>query len=235
MPSKRLPCPPYNPRVKDLVEQRRKHSPAPSKEDRKAGFRGWFENGYLPHRDEPGLVQFVTFRLADSLPAHLDHEWQPLLQIEDKRAQHIKLENYLDTGKGKCHLRNRRIAELTEEALFYFHQQWYELRAWVIMPNHVHVLFKVGDIPLRRIVESWKSYTAKEANRILRKTGTFWQSGYWDTYIRDPEHERRTIRYIEHNPLKANLVKMAHDWQWSSARYQDNYRRLVIPSRQVPS
>src|SRR6516162_8862476 len=91
--------PPHNPWVRELVAGKRRWSP-PRGENTPPGFRGWHERGYLPHRDEPGLTQFVTFSLADSFPAHLRWEWQALLKVEDDRERRKQLEDYLDKGRG---------------------------------------------------------------------------------------------------------------------------------------
>ncbi len=90
-------------------------------EERSLGFLGWHERGYLAHCDHSGLVQFVTFRLADSMPASRRGEWEHLLVIEDVREKRTKLEEYLDRGVGECHLRDPRVAKLTEDALLHFH------------------------------------------------------------------------------------------------------------------
>jgi hypothetical protein len=103
MPPKRLPSPPYNPELRRVVEGKRAWSVPVKKQHIEQGFRGWYENGYLPHRDEPGLTQFVTFRLADSLPEELRSEWEALWRIEDNRKRRVELERYLDKGRGKCH------------------------------------------------------------------------------------------------------------------------------------
>ena len=198
-PKPRRPGPPRNPGVRDLVETKRRWS-SPSKiENLKQGFRGWHERGYLPHRDEPGLTQFVTFRFTDSFPESLRGEWEHLWKIEDDRQRRAELEAYLDRGRGKCHLRRPEIAGLAEEAVRFFHGERYDLRAWVVMPNHVHAL--------------------------LQRRGAFWQADYWDTYIRDSEHELKTRRYIENNPVKAGLVLdpkrgrgAARDFEMSMAR-----------------
>ena len=79
------------------------------------GFRGWHERGYLPHRDEPGLTQFVTFHLADSLPASLRHEWAALLEIEDDRRRRQSYEAYLDKGRGECVLLQNSRSQLLYE------------------------------------------------------------------------------------------------------------------------
>jgi putative transposase len=231
MKSKRLPAPPYNPGLRELVRGKRASSLPLASDEIQHGFLGWHERGYLPHRDEPGLVQFVTFRLADAFPAPLRAEWESLLKIEDDRRRRIELERYLDKGQGECLLRKPEVAREVEDSLLFRHGVNYELRAWVIMPNHVHVLFRVHDVPMFRVVEAWKGYTAKAVNAILGRKGRFWQDGYWDTYMRDGDHELKTRRYIESNPTKAKLASAAKDWPWGSARFRDRYQRLCVPEK----
>ena len=181
------------------------------------GFLGWHARGYLPHFDAPGVLQFVTFRLDDAFPAHLHAEWGPLFLIEDELERRTRLEAYLDRGHGECWLRRPEIARLVADALRFFDGQRYHLEAWVVMPNHVHVIVEVWQTPLAGLLHSWKRHTAKEANRVLGRLGRFWQREYWDTWIRDEEHRQRTLRYLEDNPLKARLVRDPADWPWSSA------------------
>ena len=231
MNPKRLPSPPYNPAVRDLVQAKRAGSRSLPLEDVKRSFLGWHERGYLPHRDERGLVQFVTFRLADAFPEELRSEWQALLEIEDDRKRQTELEAYLDKGRGECHLRRRDVAAIVEDSLLFRHDVHYELNAWVIMPNHVHILFRVQDVPMSQTIDAWKGFTAKKANRILGRKGQFWQEGYWDTYMRDTEHELKTRQYIENNPTKAKLVAFRKEWPWGSARFRDAYERLCVPPK----
>jgi len=166
-PKPRRPGPPHNPGVRDLVEGKRRWSSPPKPKDAKQGFRGWNERGYLPHRDEPGLTQFVTFRLVDSFPESLRSEWEHLWKVEDDQQRRAELEAYLDRGRGDCYLRRPEIAQLVEDAVRFFHGERYDLRAWVVMPNHVHALFKVDATPMAEILESWKKHTAQKANRLL--------------------------------------------------------------------
>ncbi len=133
--------------------------------------------------------------------------------------RHQQLEAYLDKGRGVCHLRNSEIAALVDSAFRFYHGKHYDLPAWVVMPNHVHALFQVGETPLGKIVKQFKEYTAREANKLLKRRGQFWADDCWDTYMRDAEHELKTRRYIESNPVKAGLVQIAKDWPWSSARF----------------
>src|SRR5206468_2344382 len=88
------------------------------------------------------------------------------------------------------------------------------------MPNHIHALIEVWQTPLGKILEGWKGYTAKQANRILGRDGAFWQEDYFDRYIRDEEHYQRVVRYIENNPVKAGLVRVAAEWLCSSAHFR---------------
>jgi REP element-mobilizing transposase RayT len=204
--------PPHRPRLRGRVTVNRKAQPV-SREDQIKGFRGWHERGYLPHRDAPGLIQFVTFRLADSFPAERRDEWQRLLVIEDQAARRLQLEAYLDLGFGACHLRNPRIAELTANAFKHFDGQRYRLIAWCVMPNHVHVLFETTTRPMSEVIESWKRFIATNANKLLGQKGSFWQEDYWDTYMRDADDEAATVFYIEDNPTKAGMA----NWPWRSA------------------
>lgn len=141
--------------------------------------------------------------------------------MEDNLERHRQLEAYLDKGRGICHLRDPRIAGLVDTAFQFYHRRYFDLRTWVIMPNHVHLLFRVDVIPLGRIIKQLKQYTAREANKLLRRCGQFWAEDAWDTYMRDAAHELKTRKYIENNPVKAGLVKTAKDWPWSSARFRD--------------
>jgi putative transposase len=227
-PIPRRPRPPHNPGVRKLVEGKRRGSSPASVENLKQGFRGWNERGYLPHRDEPGLVQFVTFRLFDSFPEALHSEWEHLWKVEDDRQRRLELEGYLDRGRGGCLLRRPEIAGLVDEAIRFFYGQRYDLRGWVIMPNHVHVLFKVDTTPMAEILESWKKHTAQKANRLLGRRDGFWQIDYWDTYIRDARHEMQARKYIESNPTKVRLVLHQKDWPWSSARFRDQSGALYL-------
>jgi putative DNA methylase len=140
------------------------------------------------------------------------------LETADDSTIRARTEEYLNAGYGACYLRDPRIAHLVETALLHFDGDRYRMIAWVIMPNHVHVLIEVFEVyALCDIVHSWKSYTAKEANRILGRTGHFWFREYFDRYIRDERHFANAIQYIHNNPINAGLVDSAEDWPFSSA------------------
>jgi REP element-mobilizing transposase RayT len=195
---------------------------------------------YLPHwtRDEAWYA--VTFRLWDSLPQHVIESWlferknivktadrmkRPLSEHEKRRLAHLyseRVERYLDAGYGSCYMKNSRVAELVANALQHFDGRRYALAAWCVMPNHVHVVVQpfagktatAGTaVPLTElpgIVHSWKSFTAKEANALLRRSGDFWQAESYDHMIRNSADFHHAVRYVLDNPIKARLK----NWQW---------------------
>ena len=195
----------YHPQMFDPRENagRRKHS-----------------RGYLPHFDVYETTQFVTFRLADSMPQDLLAQWKKELEsgsITDVDLRK-RIEHYLDSGYGSCALRDHRIASLLRETLLKWNGERYELLAWVIMPNHVHILIRLlGRNLLSEIMHSIKSYTAHRSNNILGRTGRFWSVESFDRYIRNADHFCNTVKYIEENPVKAGLCREAADWEFSSA------------------
>lgn len=179
---------------------------------------GWTHRGYLPHFDEPGLVQSVTFRLADSLPAEKIEKWKEERAWQDEESRLQDLQTWLDRGEGACWLRERSCAEAVRNALKFFHRKRYQLLVWCVMPNHVHVLFEtMKGFPLGNVVHSWKMFTARAINRHLQRKGPVWQVDYFDRYIRDEAHFGNEANYIESNPVMAGFVERAEDWEFSSA------------------
>ncbi len=184
---------------------------------------GWYCRGYLPHFDADVITQTATFRLADSVPRDLLNRWQWELRrvtpSDAETALFHRIERCLDSGLGACHLRDPRIGGVVRDALLFFDGKRYALHAWVIMPNHVHTLFTPFEGErLDRILHSWKSFTARKANRILRRDGPFWQRDYYDRYVRDESHFMSIARYIEDNPVAAGLCERREEWEFSSAR-----------------
>jgi REP element-mobilizing transposase RayT len=95
----------------------------------------------------------------------------------------------------------------------------YLLLAWVVMPNHVHVLIEaLPGHPTYSIVSKWKSFSARQANPLLGRSGQLWQADFFDRFVRDEAHYAAVVRYIEDNPVKARSVSQAKDWPFGSAR-----------------
>lgn len=169
----------------------------------------------LPHWEQKGTMSFVTFRLADSLPAEKlavyaseRDMWlkrHPLPWSEDVAAEYAErfgetIETWLDAGYGQCLLREEANREIVENALRYFNGSRYVLYAFVVMPNHVHVLWRMLEgFEEKSVLTSLKSFTAKAINRRLGRTGAFWQGEYWDRIVRNSRHFSRTAKYIAAN------------------------------------
>jgi len=225
--------------LKALIAAKRQWTEPLTTDEAARGFKGWYSSKYLPHFDSPGAQQYLTYRLADSLPADRHCEWEALLRVEDDLEKQRRLERYLDLGHGMCNLRDPRIAELVQASLWHNDGFHYRLLAWVVMPNHIHALIEVWQAPLGEILKEWKGYTAKQANKLLGRKGAFWEDDCFDRYIRDEAHFGRLVRYIENNPVKAGLVKSKEQWPWSSAPYrsrEDILARILThpPARRLP-
>jgi REP element-mobilizing transposase RayT len=175
---------------------------------------GWRSRGYLPHLDGPNLVQHIVFRTVDSLPAHIRHDIGKVSNEGSREA----IDAALDQGYGCPDLALPEIAGMVQAALLKFDGFRYSLIGWCVMPNHVHVLTEMHrNHALDRVVHSWKSFSAKQANRLLSRTGPFWAPEYFDRYMRDDEHLSTTLAYLEANPVKAGLCVYPSDWPFSSA------------------
>jgi putative transposase len=210
----------------ELIRAKRERDWKPSVSEWKNGFRGWHQRGYLPHFDAPDVTQFVTFQLHDSFPVTRRAEWETMLREPDDSAKRKKLEAWLDRGHGECHLRQRAVAELVELILLSADGHDYRMLAWVVMPNHIHFVVDVWDVPLAKLIGGWKGKSSRLANGLLHRGGKFWQEDYYDTLVRDESHLQRAIRYTEQNPVKAFLANTAREWPWCSAHHRDEYERL---------
>jgi REP element-mobilizing transposase RayT len=176
----------------------------------------------LPHQQPepaPGEYLFVTWRLAGSLPRHLERG-RERTEPESAGRTFIMLDRQADRAmSGPLWLRDPRIAQVVANTLCYgdHGRQLYSLRAWVIMPNHVHVLLEPR-VQLAKITRWVKGSTAREANQILGRTGSaFWQDESFDHRVRSDGELNRIARYIEYNPVTAGFVQDPTNWPWSSA------------------
>ena len=136
--------------------------------------RGWHSRGYLPHFDSPETVQHVVFRTLDSLPADV-FSALPTDALERRR----KVEAALDAGFGAKPLLQPPHATMVENAILHFDAERYQILAWCIMPNHVHVVVsQISGYPLSDIVGSWKQYSARQINLATGQKGAFWAEEY---------------------------------------------------------
>jgi putative transposase len=169
----------------------------------------------LPHEYPERNWLFVTWHLHGSLPSSL---YPPPDKLTDGKA-FVWMDRYLDTTRqGPLYLRQEAIARIVLASLRRgVELGHYELRAWAIMANHVHVLLR-PKVPPSRLLQSLKGATAHEVNRFLGRTGEkFWQAESYDHWVRDESELERIAAYIENNPVKAGLVARAEEYVWSSA------------------
>ncbi len=188
--------------------------------------------GNLPHWYQAGVTYFVTFRTEDSVPQELSRNWHA--RREDWLRQHgveptdanwknnlsrdLRLEReyharftrefmeYLDRGHGACVLRAAGLAKIVGDTLRHFDQDRYELGDFVVMPNHVHLLVcLLGATEIEPQCYSWKKFSAGKINKVLKRSGRFWQEESFDHLVRSPEQFEYLRTYIAENPLKAGL------------------------------
>jgi REP element-mobilizing transposase RayT len=169
----------------------------------------------LPHWVQDEKIYFVTFRLFDSLPVakreEIENEkelWhrlnpEPLSSFQQSdyaRRFTQKINRWLDSGYGVCFLRNRAVRDSVTRTLTFFNGSRYRLGEFTIMPNHLHVLVTpLGEYQLRFILHSWKSYSAKQINRILGRSGQVWQHESFDHLVRNAVQLDRIEEYIRNN------------------------------------
>ena len=200
---------------------------------------GIHDRGDLPHRDFADSLQAVTFRLAASLPKKVVEEWRKELEvtlaspdIKTSRAAkadlHKRVTRYEDAGHGSRILSKPECAGIVQEALIKSHGSIYKLSDWCVMPNHVHVLFRMMDhTSLGNIVKGWKASSAIQINRLEKQSGSLWMCDYHDRFIRDLDHFHNARTYIRNNPVKAGLCATPEDWPFSSAAI--NWTAEFIP------
>ena len=175
---------------------------------------------HLPHWRQEGATYYVTFRLADSLPAtklaelRCDREaWRNRCpnpsdkdQEELLRSQMEKMEAWLDEGHGSCILKRGEFAQVVEDCLRFFDAERYALFSATIMSNHVHACVKPqGKWELDAVLKGWKSVSSRQINPVLGRKGRLWQDESYDRIVRDTQHLRRVVKYIEANPKQAGV------------------------------
>ncbi len=202
----------------------------------------------LPHWEKPDGTYFITFRVAGSLPQSLLQQAEAEIRSVEQRLRQqgcpasefererlAIMERYLDEDRTNPILANPQLATLVRDALLFHHGKKYDLLAWCIMPNHVHLLLKPlpkGTPPSRRsesvaetagtaafhslaeILHGLKSYTAHEAGKRGLVSGALWQREYFDRWMRNDEEVEYYRQYIHSNPVKAGLTQTTEEYPW---------------------
>jgi putative transposase len=187
----------------------------------------------LPHWQQPGCLCFITFRTMDSLPAAVVNRWRveramwlrargieptynrwqealKALPWSEQKVYHATFTSRwldeLDNCHGECVLRDAKLSGIVADSFHHFDGDRYFLGDFVVMPNHVHLLVSFPNFgQLGAQCDSWKSFTARQINRHLGRSGAFWQDEGFDHLVRSPEQFEYLRSYIADNPRKANL------------------------------
>jgi REP element-mobilizing transposase RayT len=184
----------------------------------------------LPHWQQRDRTYFITSRLADSVPTSVRKTWVTQrkawlsqrgvksdkdlekLPEEERNEFHrkftAKFHDLLDAGQGACWLAKPEIAKVLADLLIEGHGKRYLLDAWVVMPNHFHVLVQPGEgESLGHIVKQWKGASARRIHQMIGSSGSFWQAEAFDHIVRSERQLMHFRRYIAENPQKARLSR----------------------------
>jgi REP element-mobilizing transposase RayT len=208
----------------------------------------------LPHIAPIGATFFITFRLGDSLPRSVTEGIKAELEMLSKAIQlakgeerkryynaykrcYVRYDSFMDKeGYGACYLKQSEIASIVKDKLHELDGTLYDLQAYCIMPNHVHLLIDTmeqlkyldddfmanipeGYVQLDKIMKRIKGSTARYANLKLGRTGTFWQKDSYDHYVRNEREWNNILSYILNNPVKAGLAKDWEAWPHTFCKY----------------
>lgn len=214
----------------------------------KLRYQDYYERN-LPHLHSIDNPIFITWRLAFTLPVAVKerikvevNEFRDSLTAANKSVSDYRNEitkqrfaaydKLLASDKSIPQtLNDLLIAEIVEQTIQYFEPIRYEIVAYCIMPNHVHLVIVPKEdtnglkCSLAKIMHSIKRHSANEINKYLHRTGKFWQREFYDHVIRTDMELANCINYIICNPVKANLVNHWKDWKHTYLKV-DYYKYL---------
>ena len=200
----------------------------------------------MPHIQPRGAAFLVNFRLSDSLPKEVverlragalrletrltiftDRNVKRLLRDKEQRKLFGRWDDALHKSTtGPLWLKDDRIAQIVVNSILYHDGNWFDLLAYCIMPNHVHLVLipyessDSTDYSLTKIMHNIKRNSANHANKSLGRTGAFWQHESYDHFARDDKELERIIRYVLYNPVQAGLIDDWAKWKWTYSKYE---------------
>ena len=192
----------------------------------------------LPYWQPKGGVFFITFRLAGSLPKETIDQLKQKREVFREKCRNsdsttverrlfetdmFKIYDRLldNPSSGPVWLTKDDVAQIVADTLHFYDRKHYDLYAFSIMSNHVHLVVRHiaenydANFPVTGAMQSIKSFSGKECNKLLKRNGKFWQAESSDRFIRDEEELERVILYTLNNPVKAKLVKNWRDWPFT--------------------
>jgi REP element-mobilizing transposase RayT len=180
-----------------------------------------FHRRNLPHLYFNDGIYFITSRLINSIPheklEQLKNETKNISGEKQKRL-FKKYDVLMDSGEyGEKYLKNPKCAEIVKDTLHYPDGKEYKLICYCIMPNHFHMVFELlqNNKGISKIMQSIKRISARDCNKILSRSGAFWQDESFDRWVRDEKELYFVIRYILLNPVTAGLVSDWKDWKYT--------------------
>ncbi len=205
-----------------------------------------FYRSRLPHYTPIGGTFFVTFRIQDAVPLAVMQalQWEYSRSVKSiqtsgespgrkrqllysaRYAYFRSFDRHLDaSGNDRCFFRDPAIAQHMVDHLHAFDGELYDLRAFCIMPNHVHLLISLGIqlvdqqnfylaadelacsyLPLHKVMQRVKGGSARTLNQALGRSGKLWQKDSYDHFVRNSRAYDNILYYILYNPEKAGLV-----------------------------
>jgi putative transposase len=194
---------------------------------------------HLPHQVPEGFPIFLTWNLKGALPkAAIEGFGQerqrpatqtprPAETIAERQIRESKIlfaltDGFLDQAvDGPMQLKDPAAAQIVDSSILFGTPERYDLFAWCVMCNHVHVLL-LPRWELPKVTQGIKGYTAHQINQLQNKPGrVFWQDESYDHWSRDESETLGIIHYIENNPVAARLCERREEWPWSSARFRN--------------
>lgn len=183
----------------------------------------------LPHLQPPDGMFFITFRLKGSLPGHLmevlsdglkmsleQYQDDKVKQKQSKEDYYEAIEETLDRNEfGPSFLNETYAAQIVKDSLHFLDGKDYKLLCYCIMGNHVHFIAYKFNKPVNHVMDSLKTFTAREINKALGRTGALWQREYYDRLIRDRNDLSNKVDYVLNNPVKIGQVTHWQRWPWS--------------------
>lgn len=198
---------------------------------------------HLPHWHPEGVPIFVTWNLKGAMPAEAAvrlRQERDRLTSEPPRSCESPTDRAIREAKvlfglsdaildrsttGPLWLKDSQASQLVERSILFGTPRRYDLFAWCIMANHVHILIRPAG-GLSRVMQGLKGYTARQINTLDNAKGRIlWQDESYDHWVRDEDELHRIIHYIEHNPVTAGLCTHPQNWPWSSARLRTSWPR----------
>ena len=170
----------------------------------------------LPHWHQNNKAYFITFRLDDSLPMsraaeltgikrsfeqHNPKPWDAATRLKYHKLIGRVEECLLDAGYGECCLRNDRCRRIVADAINRLNRDVYDIVAYVIMPNHIHLLTVISERGnAQEMMRLIKGISSREINGFINRSGKLWHADYFDRIVRSEDHFKHCLNYIVNNP-----------------------------------